>query len=87
MFKRGAGLHVLAATIALSAGVFAAPLCRACSSIAIATVNNGDMVVMRKLSSVFEQQRPDIHASGVAEQNVLRQRVTTHTATMPATST
>ncbi|WP_419728322.1 ABC transporter substrate-binding protein [Lichenicola sp.] len=52
------------------------------STITIATVNNGDMVVMQKLSSVFEQQHPDIHLRWVVlEENVLRQRVTTDIAT------
>jgi sorbitol/mannitol transport system substrate-binding protein len=40
------------------------------------------MVVMQKLSSVFEQQHPDIHLRWVVlEENVLRQRVTTDIAT------
>ena len=52
------------------------------STITIATVNNGDMVVMQKLSSQFEQQHPDIHLKWVVlEENVLRQRLTTDIAT------
>ncbi len=52
------------------------------STITIATVNNGDMVVMQKLSSQFEAQHPDIHLRWVVlEENVLRQRVTTDIAT------
>ncbi|QQP93661.1 sugar ABC transporter substrate-binding protein (plasmid) [Skermanella sp. TT6] len=48
----------------------------------IATVNNGDMIVMQKLSSRFEQQNPDIKLDWVVlEENVLRQRVTTDIAT------
>ncbi|HEX2941208.1 MAG TPA: sugar ABC transporter substrate-binding protein [Rhodopila sp.] len=63
----------------LAAGAGAA---RADSTITIATVNNGDMVVMQKLSSVFEKQHPDIHLRWVVlEENVLRQRVTTDIAT------
>jgi sorbitol/mannitol transport system substrate-binding protein len=55
---------------------------RADSTVTIATVNNGDMVVMQKLSSQFEQQHPDIHLRWVVlEENVLRQRVTTDIAT------
>ncbi|HQT79657.1 MAG TPA: extracellular solute-binding protein, partial [Rhodopila sp.] len=64
--------------------VFAAVggVARADSTITIATVNNGDMVVMQKLSSVFEKQHPDIHLRWVVlEENVLRQRVTTDIAT------
>ena len=52
------------------------------STLTIATVNNGDMVVMQKLSAQFEQQHPDIHLRWVVlEENVLRQRVTTDIAT------
>ncbi|MCQ8277746.1 sugar ABC transporter substrate-binding protein [Acetobacteraceae bacterium KSS8] len=52
------------------------------STITIATVNNGDMVVMQKLSSEFEKLHPDIHLRWVTlEENVLRQRVTTDIAT------
>ena len=55
---------------------------RADATITIATVNNGDMVVMQKLSSEFEKQHPDIHLRWVVlEENVLRQRVTTDIAT------
>jgi len=52
------------------------------ATLTIATVNNGDMVVMQRLSSQFEQQHPDIHLRWVVlEENVLRQRVTTDIAT------
>jgi sorbitol/mannitol transport system substrate-binding protein len=71
----------VAATVLLllPAGVHAA---RADSTITIATVNNGDMVVMQRLSSEFEKQHPDIHLRWVVlEENVLRQRVTTDIAT------
>jgi sorbitol/mannitol transport system substrate-binding protein len=55
---------------------------RADSTITIATVNNGDMVVMQRLSAEFEKQHPDIHLRWVVlEENVLRQRVTTDIAT------
>ena len=55
---------------------------RADSTLTIATVNNGDMVVMQKLSAQFEQLHPDIHLRWVVlEENVLRQRVTTDIAT------
>ena len=63
--------------LSLGAGV-----ARADSTVTIATVNNGDMVVMQRLSSVFEQAHPDIHLRWVVlEENVLRQRVTTDIAT------
>ena len=69
----------------LAAGVLSAVAvqsARADSTVTIATVNNGDMVVMQKLSAQFEQQHPDIHVKWVVlEENVLRQKVTTDIAT------
>lgn len=48
----------------------------------IATVNNGHMVEMAKLSKNFEQANPDIKLKWVTlEEGVLRQRVTTDIAT------
>jgi sorbitol/mannitol transport system substrate-binding protein len=68
---------VVAALLLAGAGA-----ARADSTVTIATVNNGDMVVMQKLSSAFEKQHPDIHIRWVVlEENVLRQRVTTDIAT------
>lgn len=76
-FIRGA---LLATTIATALAV--ATPSRADTTLTIATVNNGDMVVMQKLSSVFEKAHPDIHLRWVVlEENVLRQRVTTDIAT------
>ena len=55
---------------------------RADTTLTIATVNNGDMVVMQKLSSQYEQAHPGVHLRWVVlEENVLRQRVTTDIAT------
>jgi sorbitol/mannitol transport system substrate-binding protein len=74
----------LAAAVLLLAGTAIAPIGSAWadSTITIATVNNGDMVVMQKLSSAFEKLHPDIHLRWVVlEENVLRQRVTTDIAT------
>ena len=52
------------------------------ATLTIATVNNGDMIVMQKLSSAFEKANPDIKLNWlVLEENVLRQRVTTDIAT------
>jgi len=52
------------------------------TTLTIATVNNGDMVVMQQLSRVFEQQHPDIHLDWVTlEENILRQKTTTDAAT------
>ncbi|MCO5064433.1 MAG: sugar ABC transporter substrate-binding protein [Rhizobiaceae bacterium] len=51
-------------------------------SITIATVNNGDMVRMQKLTDDFAQKNPDIQLNWVTlEENVLRERVTTDIAT------
>lgn len=54
----------------------------AADTITIATVNNGDMITMKELSSEFEAQNPDIKLKWVTlEENILRQRVTTDVAT------
>jgi len=54
---------------------------QAAGTLTIATVNNGDMIVMRQLSTEFEKAHPDIHLNWVTlEENVLRQRVTTDIA-------
>jgi sorbitol/mannitol transport system substrate-binding protein len=51
-------------------------------SITIATVNNGDMVRMQKLTDDFTSKNPDIQLEWVTlEENVLRERVTTDIAT------
>jgi sorbitol/mannitol transport system substrate-binding protein len=69
-------LITAAAAIAVGAGPAMA------ETVTIATVNNGDMIVMQKLSSQFEGQHPDIDLEWVVlEENVLRQRVTTDIAT------
>jgi len=48
----------------------------------IATVNNGHMIEMQKLTSFFEKANPDIKLKWVTlEEGVLRQRVTTDIAT------
>ena len=77
--------HVKAIRSAIVAGALlagAAPHAWADSTVTIATVNNGDMVVMQKLAPNFEKQHPDIHLRWVVlEENVLRQRVTTDIAT------
>ena len=51
-------------------------------SLTIATVNNGDMIRMQKLTSDFTEKNPGIELNWVTlEENVLRQRVTTDIAT------
>ncbi|MFH6781949.1 MULTISPECIES: ABC transporter substrate-binding protein [Methylobacterium] len=69
-------------TLLLAASLLAGSPALAESTLTIATVNNGDMVVMQKLSSAFEKAHPDIKLRWVVlEENVLRQRVTTDIAT------
>ena len=81
MPKPGALMRAAFATATLSAAFAAAPAW-ADATLTIATVNNGDMVVMQKLSAQIEQQHPDIHLRWVVlEENVLRQRATTDIAT------
>ena len=51
-------------------------------TITIATVNNGDMIRMQKLTDDFTSKNPDIELQWVTlEENVLRERVTTDIAT------
>ncbi len=64
------------AMLAASSATFAA------TDLVIATVNNGHMVEMQKLSKFFEQANPDIKLKWVTlEEGVLRQRMTTDIAT------
>ncbi|AUG51610.1 ABC transporter substrate-binding protein [Thalassospira marina] len=52
------------------------------TKLTIATVNNGDMIRMQKLTDDFTKQNPDISVEWVTlEENTLRQRVTTDIAT------
>jgi sorbitol/mannitol transport system substrate-binding protein len=52
------------------------------TTLTIATVNNGDMVRMQKLTDDFTKKNPDIKLQWVTlEENVLRERVTTDIAT------
>lgn len=54
----------------------------AATELVIATVNNGHMIEMQKLTKHFEQANPDIKVKWVTlEEGVLRQRVTTDIAT------
>lgn len=64
------------------AGALAAMPTLAATDLVIATVNNGHMIEMQKLSSNFEKANPDIKLKWVTlEEGVLRQRVTTDIAT------
>ena len=54
----------------------------AATTLTIATVNNGDMIRMQKLTDDFKAKNPDIDLQWVTlEENVLRQKVTTDIAT------
>jgi sorbitol/mannitol transport system substrate-binding protein len=54
----------------------------AATEIVVATVNNGHMIEMQKLTPQFEKANPDIKVKWVTlEEGVLRQRVTTDIAT------
>jgi sorbitol/mannitol transport system substrate-binding protein len=68
-----AGALLLGATLASSASAV---------TLTIATVNNGDMIRMQKLSDDFTKANPDIQLQWVTlEENVLRQKVTTDIST------
>lgn len=67
----------IAAAVLLAAGTASAA-----TKLTIATVNNGDMIRMQKLTDDFTKANPDISLEWVTlEENVLRQRVTTDIAT------
>ena len=64
------------AAVALMSGAMAE------TRLTIATVNNGDMIRMQKLTDDFTKMNPEIALSWVTlEENVLRQKVTTDIAT------
>src|SRR5689334_19035350 len=61
---------------------FAATALAGAETLTIATVNNGDMIRMQKLTDDFTAKNPGIEVKWVTmEENVLRQRVTTDIAT------
>ena len=69
---------LLAGAVSALALTFAAQA----ETITIATVNNGDMIRMQKLTDDFKAKNPDIDVEWVTlEENVLRERVTTDVAT------
>jgi sorbitol/mannitol transport system substrate-binding protein len=68
--------------LAASLAVSLCGLSASATELVIATVNNGHMIEMEKLSKNFEQANPDIKLKWVTlEEGVLRQRVTTDIAT------
>ena len=65
-----------------AASLFAFGQANAATTLTIATVNNGDMIRMQKLTDDFTKKYPDITLNWVTlEENVLRQKVTTDIAT------
>lgn len=76
-----AALKMGAVTGAVLATLFAVQA-DAATKLTIATVNNGDMIRMQKLSGDFTAKNPGIELEWVTlEENILRQRVTTDIAT------
>ncbi len=67
-----------AAGLALAAGYAGTATAE---EITVATVNNGDMIIMQELSSRWEEETGNTISWVVLEENVLRQRVTTDIAT------
>lgn len=75
-------LNRMLAAIAGSIVLVAAASTQAATELVIATVNNGHMIEMQKLSKHFEEANPDIKLKWVTlEEGTLRQRVTTDIAT------
>jgi sorbitol/mannitol transport system substrate-binding protein len=70
-------IGIICAAVLALAGV-----AQAATELVVATVNNGHMIEMQKLTKNFEQANPDIKVKWVTlEEGVLRQRVTTDIAT------
>ncbi|QBK04680.1 sugar ABC transporter substrate-binding protein [Hylemonella gracilis] len=66
----------------LALALAAAGCAQAATELVVATVNNGHMIEMQKLTPAFEKAHPDIKLKWVTlEEGVLRQRVTTDIAT------
>lgn len=75
-------LNRMLAAMVGSVVLCAAATTQAATELVIATVNNGHMIEMQKLSKHFEEANPDIKLKWVTlEEGVLRQRVTTDVAT------
>ena len=72
-------------TLAVMIGAIAIAIARPSSAdttLTIATVNNGDMIRMQKLTDDFKKRNPGIDLEWVTlEENVLREKVTTDIAT------
>ena len=73
--------RALAATATAWMATSAIGTALAAETLTIATVNNGDMIIMQKLSPEWEKATGNKLNWVVLEENVLRQRVTTDIAT------
>ncbi len=81
MHNQAKYLKSAATPVALAISLLASGTVAAETSLTIATVNNGHMIEMQKLSTHFEDANPDIKLNWVTlEEAVLRQRVTTDIA-------
>src|SRR5271165_2560388 len=75
-------MRLMRVLLGAAAALAFAGLAQAATKLTIATVNNGDMIRMQKLSGEFTQKNPDIALEWVVlEENALRQKVTTDIAT------
>ena len=75
--------HVLrfARSVPVVFGVLLCTSVRAQTTLTIATVNNGDMIRMQRLSAEFGREHPDIHLDWVIlEEKLLREKTTTDAA-------
>jgi len=73
---------ILAASALLGAAMATGAVAQAQTTLTIATVNNGDMIRMQKLTDDFTTKNPGIKVEWVTlEENVLRQRVTVDIST------
>ncbi len=75
-------MKILLGALLGAASLLALGQAEAATTLTIATVNNGDMIRMQKLTDDFKAKNPDIDLQWVTlEENVLRQKVTTDIAT------
>ncbi len=75
-------MRIASTVIGACAAIAIASIAQAATKLTIATVNNGDMIRMQKLTDDFKAKNPDIDVEWVTlEENALRQKVTTDIAT------
>jgi sorbitol/mannitol transport system substrate-binding protein len=82
LIQQESPMKIKATVAVLASAVLAAGAAQAATELVVATVNNGHMIEMQKLTKNFEAANPDIKVKWVTlEEGVLRQRVTTDIAT------